>query len=677
MSIQKRPGYQAEEYVYIASKGHMLLGCGESGKSITNIGDNGENLTIAVLSMNRSNLTIKLMESISQCIPDFRGEFLIGDNGSHINEKKTLKDKMKQMPYKCRMIEFDKNYGVAGGRNRLNSYVVTDWIFQLDNDIYFTNNPLEKIQEDIRILGCHFLCMPLINRDDNKVFLYGGNLYVEQTGNVITVGGGTGYQVEGSLEETQSPFLCTFVPGGASIMKKDTFFLCGGYDEGMFVGFEDTEFSMRLFQNGYKIGSCGIVSLIHDHPKPEATVDVEYEKQRFSMGKLYESAKYFEKKHHINVWNPAVEGWVNERLKNLLSEENTENEISVIDRVKRKKIGIVVDNPNWAFHNIAKQIKKNLKHEYDVVIYFLCDIDNIMSIFLIAEECELIHFLWRSWIPSLGTDYTDAYAKKLGLSYQEFKKRYIDNKIITTSVYDHLYLDDDFNITEKLFSSQDSVIKAYTVSSNKLYDIYLKDSRIIQKPVRVITDGVDLELFKPSKIERFNRRHEGQKLVVGWAGNSMWAADKEDFKGYHSIIKPVVEELISEGYEIELNLADRNIRMIVHKDMPEYYSNIDLYICASKIEGTPNPILECMACGVPFISTDVGIVAEVSGEKQKEYILKERNRSELKRKLKEILDNPSILQRLSAENLVSIKKWDWLFQTDKFKEFFDICLRKF
>lgn len=670
--LEIRAGYQTEELTYITSKRHMLLGSGIGTKSITNIGENGENLTIAVLSMNRSYLTIKLMDSISEYIPEFKGEFLIGDNGSHDEEKKILKKKMKQMPYKCRMIEFDRNYGVGGGRNRLNSYVNTDWIFQLDNDIYFINNPLDKVREDICILGCHFLCMPLINKDDNKVFLYGGNLYVEQNSKVITIGGGTAYQVEGDIEGEQPPFLCTFVPGGASIMRKDTFFACDGYDEGMFVGFEDTEFSMRLFQAGYKIGSCGVVSLIHDHPKPEIAVDIEYEKQRFSTSKLFESAKYFEGKHHINVWNPSVEGWVNERLKNLLNDENVDNEIISANKVNKIKIALVVDNPNWALHNIAKQIKKNLYYCYDIEIYFLCNVDNIMSIFLLAEDCALIHFLWRSWIPSLGTDYTEAYAKKLGLSYQEFRQRYIDNKIITTSVYDHLYLDDEFNITEKLFSSLDTVVRGYTVSSNKLFDIYTNDSRIVHKPNMTITDGVDLKLFRPYKLERFNDRTKNQKLIIGWAGNSMWAADKEDFKGYHSIIKPVIEELISEGYKLELNIADRNIKMIAHDDMPKYYSNIDLYICASKIEGTPNPILECMACGIPFISTDVGIVREVSGPMQSRYILEKRSKEELKKKLKEILDGSNILQKLSKENLESIKQWDWGYKTEEFKEFFDL-----
>ena len=67
------------------------------------------------------------------------------------------------MPYKCRCVEFGQNFGVSGGRNRLYREVKTEWIFQLDNDVYFISNPLKKIQKDIAVLGCHFLCVPVLN----------------------------------------------------------------------------------------------------------------------------------------------------------------------------------------------------------------------------------------------------------------------------------------------------------------------------------------------------------------------------------------------------------------------------------------------------------------------------------------------------------------------------------
>ena len=110
--------------------------------------------------------------------------------------------------------------------------------------------------------------------------------------------------------------------------------------------------------------------------------------------------------------------------------------------------------------------------------------------------------------------------------------------------------------------------------------------------------------------------------------------------------------------------------------MPEYYNKIDLYICASLNEGTPNPVLEAMACGVPVISTDVGIVPEVFGKTQKEFILKERNIKSLKEKIIYLLNNLNMLEILSKENLESIKDWTWENKVKEFDKFFTKCLKE-
>ncbi|WP_250147674.1 hypothetical protein [Escherichia coli] len=62
-------------------------------------------------------------------------------------------------------------------------------------------------------------------------------------------------------------------------------------------------------------------------------------------------------------------------------------------------------------------------------------------------------------------------------------------------------------------------------------------------------------------------------MRVGWAGNSKWAGELEDFKGYHSLLKPAVEQLQSEGLNIELVLADRQLGFIPHDEMVNIIAN--------------------------------------------------------------------------------------------------------
>ena len=134
-----------------------MINCdGNKGKK-SNIGINGENLTISFLSLNRATLSIKLLESIIEFIPNFLGEILIIDNGSIDSELLFLKEAISKMNLKIKLVELEKNFGVSGGRNRTIPHVETQWLMCLDNDIYFINNPLPTIQHDISLLGCHFL----------------------------------------------------------------------------------------------------------------------------------------------------------------------------------------------------------------------------------------------------------------------------------------------------------------------------------------------------------------------------------------------------------------------------------------------------------------------------------------------------------------------------------------
>lgn len=677
MDERLKLSWQAQEYHYIASPAHRLLGVGHGRFLGSNIGENGENLTIAVLSMNRSALTIRLMDSIKEKIPNFQGEFLVGDNGSTPEEQEKIKKHFEKMPFRCRMLLFGNNYGVAGGRNRLFRQVQTEWLFSLDNDIYFISDPLAKIQEDIGFLGCHFLCMPLLNEKSHEAFVYGGHLSVSVLEQGLNVGGATAYTAP-QVEDMgpHDPFLCTFLSGGCSIINKETFFRMQGYDENMFIGFEDTEFSLRLFQSGYKIGACGLVCIIHDHPKPLAKDDRDYEKERFSKNKIYESARYFEAKHNLCIWDPHTESWLDERTKEfeIASEKNVgsqhqpeQGERDCCAKREKKRILLFADRKGWALDHIAKQIVSHCSDVFDFTIGYFSDITEPWEMFLLGEKFDLIHFLWRGWpLNSYNTPGAANFAQRLNLDPERFYQQYIAQKKICVSVYDHFFLGEDFTpTTEALFSYEHTPVRAYSVSSAILKEIYDKDKRIRIKPDRVVTDGVDLELFHPIHIERM-KKTRGQSLVLGWAGNSEWGEEHGDLKGLRTMIRPVVKQLQDEGYPVELKLCDRAEKWTPHEQMPDYYAGIDVYLCMSSIEGTPNPILECMACGVPFISTRVGIVPEAAGSLQSEFILRSRTTQELREKLLRLLAEPELLEQISMENIKSIQSWDWRLRVREF-----------
>lgn len=122
----------------------------------------------------QSFLTEKLVNSIYQHIPYFKGDILIVDNGSTVEELSILQNLSDRIPLNIRVVELGNNFGVSGGRNKTLEHIKTEWAMFLDNDIYFINNPLPRLQNDISRLGCHFINMPLLDSDGEALFANGG-----------------------------------------------------------------------------------------------------------------------------------------------------------------------------------------------------------------------------------------------------------------------------------------------------------------------------------------------------------------------------------------------------------------------------------------------------------------------------------------------------------------------
>jgi hypothetical protein len=148
-------------------------------------------------------------------------------------------------------------------------------------------------------------------------------------------------------------------------------------------------------------------------------------------------------------------------------------------------------------------------------------------------------------------------------------------------------------------------------------------------------NGIEGSIFYPDKIV------QNRPLRLMWVGNPSTPHHGEN-KGFHSIVKPVVESFSEE--EVVLKTATPE-HPVPRDAMGDFYRANDVLLCTSKHEGGPLPIIEALACGRPVISTPVGVVHEVV-QHGVNGLLIERNQASLKGAIQSLLDDSKLLQRL-------------------------------
>lgn len=553
--------------------------------------------------------------------PVFNGKIIIADS-LHMPEISSEIDRIlsRYEPDSITKVNAeDYRDGFCALVNSLTEQIETDWILCLGSWARVREPFAGGICNELIYSGCHFLNLPALSCDTMKCVRQrvAVDTRWETDGEHLIIPGG---------RETvkKIPEFSRIFTTDSCVFRKNTFIEFGMYNSeyGALAG---QEFADRIFSHHYAIANFGSAVLRKPDDNYFSCTENELEKYNSEIGKL---------------------------------------ELSPQTGPSRLRVAVIADEEGWAYHNIAVQLKKNLT-EMDIDIFYSKHADSIAELFLILKDYDVVHVLWRGILQFLESDPFYGELEQYGLTYEEYRKSFMGGLCLTTAVYDHLYLEEDTDgVTEKILSSVDE----YTVSSAKLLEIY--SDRYEKEPAGEISDGVDLDMFYPQDLERFNDISD-RPVVIGWVGNSVfWGNRADDLKGVHTILIPAVNELQREGEKVTRLFADRQERIIPHSEMRDYYSKIDIYVCTSRIEGTPNPLLEAMACGVPVITTDVGLVPEVLGGFQKQFILEQRNVECLKDAIRRMISSPENLKKCSEENLRQIQGWNWKAKCTQYGDFF-------
>jgi len=189
---------------------------------------------------------------------------------------------------------------------------------------------------------------------------------------------------------------------------------------------------------------------------------------------------------------------------------------------------------------------------------------------------------------------------------------------------------------------------------------------LLSQPVYYTPNGVDTELFRPA--EPPSPPAPMRSLRVGWAGSL--TNHGAELRGVHEFIAPAVAAV--EG--AELRLAAREEKWRSQEEMLDFYRSLDVYVCASRCEGTPNPALEAAACGLPVITTRVGNMPELIRDGENGFFI-ERDAADIAEKLRWLRDDPKLRDGLGRAARMAAEGWDWHRQAVRYDAMFRDVLR--
>jgi len=339
-----------------------------------------------------------------------------------------------------------------------------------------------------------------------------------------------------------------------------------------------------------------------------------------------------------------------------------------------KNILLLIDSKGWAFDNISKEIIKYKPKDYNIHVSYYPEYYNTYcnkNTNINNINKQLRNGYEYPTISPPNVDFVVFF--HYGDTNGEILKLFPINKV-ALCIYDYSTWVNNLDKSAEMKNMK----KMENFIKNTKYILYacphIKKHveqlfNINHKLLYTCFDGVDATKFQ------YNDYSEDiltrNKLVIAWVGNSN--------PNYHGLTKKfmIIKETVEKMKDrFIFKPADRMTGYISHDKMPAYYASIDIVVCLSICEGTPNQILEGSSSGRAFISTDVGIVSPLNNTidpigKPCGLIIGGTS-EDLTSALNKLYDNRQMMVDMGKNGRNAVEKgWDWQNKTKQFYDLFN------
>lgn len=313
-----------------------------------------------------------------------------------------------------------------------------------------------------------------------------------------------------------------------------------------------------------------------------------------------------------------------------------------VSDARRARVLAIADRPGWAIDSKARNLGRTLAGTFDVIVRYQHEVAEHD-----LETADIVLIFY--WLEILQMPVPEAVLERCA-----------DRLVI--GICSHSELEGRFR--EPGLSILNRLPRAVFVNNRNLEREY---APLLSVPIHYTPNGVDTTFFRPHPEPRAERT--SAELRVGWAGSL--ANHGPALRGFHDVIEPAVAAVPG----ATLSTAIREQRWRNRDEMLDFYRELDVYVCASRSEGTPNPCLEAAACGVPVVSTWVGNMPELIVDGKNGYLY-DGSVQELANRLAWLRDSPPLTAQLAGCMRETIEAWDWRIQAQNYAAMFESLLMR-
>ncbi|MEK8023198.1 MAG: glycosyltransferase family 4 protein [Candidatus Hydrogenedentota bacterium] len=226
----------------------------------------------------------------------------------------------------------------------------------------------------------------------------------------------------------------------------------------------------------------------------------------------------------------------------------------------------------------------------------------------------------------------------------------------------------------------DRIVTSCETSRQDLLRFGIPKTKIILIPI-----GIDLSVFRPprSPQEKVDARRalgipddavcigSFQKDGVGWdeglepkliKGPDIFLEAIKRLKPDHEklfvLLSGPARGFVVKGLE-RMGIPYLHRNLSEYHDIVKFYHALDLYLIASRVEGGPKSLMESWACGVPLVSTRMGMPADLIHHGENALMADVDDVEGLVRHIKQFLESPALRERCTRQGRADVLPLDW------------------